>query len=280
MSIHPSVSKGLTYAIVTLMGLILMYPLFWMLSSSFKPSAIIFQEMGLWPTQFTLGNYGKGWRGLSGISFTTFYLNTFLVVGLAILGNVITCSMTAYAFARIDFTLRAVFFAAMMTTIMLPHHVVLIPQYIIYNKLEWINTYLPLVVPKFLATDAFFIFLMVQFIRGIPSELDQAAIVDGCNPFQIFGRIILPLLQPAMVTTAIFTFIWTYNDFFSQLIYISNPKMFTVALGLRMFLDNQGESEWGAMFAMSIVSLLPVILFFTLFQRLIIEGVSTTGLKG
>lgn len=273
-------SKGLTYLIITVMGLALMYPLFWMLSSSFKPEQVIFQQMGLWPSQFTLDNYIKGWKGLSGISFATFYVNTFIVVGLVILGNLITCSMTAFAFARIDFTFKKIFFAAMLTTIMLPQHVVLIPQYIIFNKLEWINTYYPLIVPKFLATDAFFIFLMVQFIRGIPHELDQAAIMDGCNPFQTFGRIIVPLLQPALVTTAIFTFIWTYNDFFSQLIYISNPKMFTIALGLRMFLDNQGTSAWGSMFAMSIISLLPVILFFTLFQRLIIEGVTTGSLKG
>ncbi|TDF89194.1 carbohydrate ABC transporter permease [Paenibacillus piri] len=273
-------SKALTYLVITIMGLALMYPLFWMLSSSFKPEQIIFQQMGLWPSQFTLDNYIKGWKGLSGISFATFYVNTFIVVGLVILGNLITCSMTAFAFARIDFTFKKIFFAAMLTTIMLPQHVVLIPQYIIFNKLEWINTYYPLIVPKFLATDAFFIFLMVQFIRSIPNELDQAAIMDGCNPFQTFGRIIVPLLQPALVTTAIFTFIWTYNDFFSQLIYISNPKMFTIALGLRMFLDNQGTSAWGSMFAMSIISLLPVMLFFTLFQRLIIEGVTTGSLKG
>lgn len=262
------------------MGLVLMYPLFWLISSSFKPDSIIFLDMSLWPNPFTLENYAKGWEGLSGIPFTTFYLNTFFLVAMVIIGNVVTCSMAAYAFARMDFSFRKVFFAAMLATIMLPYHVVLIPQYIIFNQLGWVDSYLPLIVPKFLATDAFFIFLMVQFIRGIPKELDQAAIVDGCNPVQIFMRILFPLLQPALVTTAIFTFIWTYNDFFSQLIYVSNPEKFTIALGLRMFFDNQGESAWGAMFAMSVVSLLPVFLFFVLFQRLIIEGVSTTGLKG
>lgn len=221
-----------------------------------------------------------GWRGLTGIPFTTYYVNTFFLIAMVIIGNIITCSMAAFAFARLQFTLRNLWFAIMLGTIMLPYHVVLIPQYILFNELNWINTYLPLIVPKFLATDAFFIFLMVQFIRGIPKELDQAAIVDGCNPLQVFVRILFPLLQPALVTTAIFSFIWTYNDFFSQLIYISNPEKFTIALGLRMFFDNQGESAWGAMFAMSVVSLLPVFIFFVLFQRLIIEGVSTTGLKG
>lgn len=268
------------YVVVTAMGLLMMYPLFWLVSSSFKPDNIIFNDLSLWPRQFTLENYKIGWRGLSGIPFTTFYWNTFIVVSLVIIGNILTCSMAAFAFARLDFTLRRLFFALMLGTLMLPYHVVLIPQYIIFNQLSWVDTYLPLIVPKFLATDAFFIFLMVQFIRGIPHELDQAAIVDGCNPIQIYARIIFPLLQPALVTTAIFSFIWTYNDFFSQLIYVSNPQKFTIALGLRMFFDNQGESAWGAMFAMSIVSLIPVFVFFVAFQRLIIEGVSTTGLKG
>lgn len=280
MNSRTIISKAWMYVVVTAMGLLMMYPLFWLVSSSFKPDNIIFNDLSLWPRQFTLENYKIGWRGLSGIPFTTFYWNTFIVVSLVIIGNILTCSMAAFAFARLDFTLRRLFFALMLGTLMLPYHVVLIPQYIIFNQLSWVDTYLPLIVPKFLATDAFFIFLMVQFIRGIPHELDQAAIVDGCNPIQIYARIIFPLLQPALVTTAIFSFIWTYNDFFSQLIYVSNPQKFTIALGLRMFFDNQGESAWGAMFAMSIVSLIPVFVFFVAFQRLIIEGVSTTGLKG
>nr|WP_026021551.1 carbohydrate ABC transporter permease [Paenibacillus senegalensis] len=280
MSRRLPLSKGITYVVVTVTALILVYPLLWMLSSSFKPESLIFREMGIWPTGFTLENYKYGWRGVAGVTFTTFYLNTFFIVGLAIIGNVLTCSMAAYAFSRIDFTLKKTLFAAMLVTIMLPYHVVLIPQYMIFHQLGWVNTYLPLTVPKFLASDAFFIFLMVQFIRTLPQELDQAAIVDGCNPVQIYTKIILPLLTPAVVTTTIFTFIWTWNDFFSQLIYISSPRLFTVSLGLRMFLDSEGTSNWGAMFAMSMVSLLPVLLFFVFFQRLIIDGIATSGLKG
>jgi multiple sugar transport system permease protein len=158
--------------------------------------------------------------------------------------------------------------------------VTLIPQYAIFLGLDWVNTYLPLIVPKFLATDAFFIFLMVQFIRGLPTELDDAAKVDGCGPFGVYWRIILPLLVPALTTTAIFTFLWTYDDFFSQLIYLSDTGLYTVPLGLRLFLDSTGESSWGPMFAMSVVSLLPTFAFFLLFQRWIVEGISTTGLKG
>lgn len=260
-------------------AIVMLYPVLWMLSSSFKTNDKIFTEVGLWPSDMTFNNYIQGWEGISGFTFTNFYLNSFIVVGLSILGNIIACSMAAYAFSRLDFTMKKTLFAIMLATMMLPIHVLLIPQYILFNSLDWVNTYLPLIVPKFLATDAFFIFLMVQFIRGIPKELDNAARVDGCGQIQIFTRIIFPLMTPALVTTAIFTFIWTWNDFFSQFIYLSNPEKWTVTLALRGFLDTMGESMWGDMFAMSILSLIPIFIFFIAFQRLLIEGISTTGIK-
>ena len=272
--------KFVIFSTVTILAVIMLYPLLWMLSSSLKPEFYIFKELGLWPKHFTLDNYLKGWNGTSGITFTTYFMNSFIIVAGAILGTIISCSLTAYAFARLKFDLRKWLFAIMLVTIMLPYHVVLIPQYILFNDLGWINTFLPLIIPKFLATDAFFIFLMVQFIRGLPLELDQAATVDGCGPIRIFTRIIFPLLTPALVTTAIFTFIWTWNDFFSQLIYISNPKLYPVSLALRNFLDATAQSAWGAMFAMSILSLVPIFIFFIFFQRMLIEGIATTGIKG
>lgn len=257
----------------------MIYPLLWMISSSLKPESLIFRELGLIPSQITLENYIQGWKGFSGISFTTFFTNSFIIVAFAILGNLISCSMAAYAFARLQFDLKSLMFSIMFLSIMLPYHVVLIPQYVMFHNLGWVNTFLPLIVPKFLATDAFFIFLMVQFIRGLPVELDNAARVDGCGPVQIFIRIIFPLLTPALVTTSIFTFIWTWNDFFSQLIYISNPRLYPVSLALRAFLDATSDSAWGSLFAMSILSLVPIFIFFVLFQRLLIEGIATTGLK-
>jgi multiple sugar transport system permease protein len=146
--------------------------------------------------------------------------------------------MAAYAFARLEFTAKKFWFAIMLLSIMLPIHVVIVPQYILFSNLGWINTLLPLVVPKLLATDAFFVFLMVQFIRGIPRELDEAARIDGCGTASIFLRIILPLMLPALATTTIFTFIWTWNDFFSQLIYLTDPHMYTVPVALRSFVDS------------------------------------------
>jgi multiple sugar transport system permease protein len=163
---------------------------------------------------------------------------------------------------------------------MLPFHVTVVPQYIIFHHLNWTNTLLPLIIPKFFGVDAFFIFLMVQFIRGIPVELEEAAMIDGCSRFGMFRRIILPLIVPALVTTTIFTFIWTWNDFFSQLLYLNTQEHFTISLGLRQFLDASGVSAWGPMFAMTTVSLVPVLLVFFFFQRRLVEGIATTGLKG
>jgi multiple sugar transport system permease protein len=268
------------FIFVAMLAIVMIYPLLWMLSSAFKPDTLIFKQVGIWPSQVTLDNFINGWKGFSGISFTVFFTNSFIIVLFAILGNVLSCSLAAYAFARLEFDFKKILFAIMMITIMLPYHVVLIPQYILFLNIGWVNTFLPLIVPKFLATDAFFIFLMVQFIRGLPTELDNAARVDGCSAAQIYYRIIFPLLLPALVTTAIFTFIWVWNDFFSQLIYISNPKLYPVSLALRAFLDATALSAWGSLFAMSILSLVPIFIFFIFFQRLLIEGISTTGIKG
>jgi multiple sugar transport system permease protein len=269
----------LAHVALILGALVMIYPLLWMLASSLKPEDQIFTDLSLVPKEFVFSNYVEGWRGADQ-SFATFFTNSLIVCVGAVVGNLIACSMAAYAFARLDFRFKRVWFALMLLTIMLPQHVTLIPQYAIFLQLDWVNTYLPLIVPKFLATDAFFIFLMVQFIRGLPAELDDAAKVDGCGPFGVYWRIIMPLLVPALTTTAIFTFLWTYDDFFSQLIYLSDTGLYTVPLGLRLFLDSTGESSWGPMFAMSVVSLLPTFAFFLLFQRWIVEGISTTGLKG
>ena len=258
---------------------VMLYPLIWMVASSFRPQAAIFSAIGLWPEDFTLENYINGWNALGRIKFSRFFLNSFFVAGACVVGNILACSMAAYAFARLRFKFRKTWFAIMLGGIMLPYHVIVIPQYIMFSQIGWVNTFWPLIVPKFLATDAFFVFLMVQFIRGLPTELDQAAAVDGASHRQIFWRIIMPLSMPAVATTAIFTFINTYNDFFAPLIFLTSPEKFTVPLGLRTFLDSSGESAFGALFAMSALSLGPVIGFFLASQRLLTQGIATTGLK-
>lgn len=267
------------HTLIIAFGLLMLYPVLWLLSSSFKPNSLIFSDTGIWPAQLTLDNYYNGWKGLQGISFGTFFANSAQISVLSVLGNIATCSLAAYAFARLNFRFKKLWFSLMLVTIMLPYHVSLIPQYIIYNELGWINTYLPLILPKWLAHDSFFILLMVQFIRGIPKELDESATIDGCSQGQLYLRIIMPLLVPALITTAIFTFIWTWDDFFSQMIYLSDIKQFTVQLGIRSLFDPSGESDWGALLAMSALSLVPIMTIFLAFQKYFLDGIATTGLK-
>ncbi|AFC29322.1 binding-protein-dependent transport systems inner membrane component [Paenibacillus mucilaginosus 3016] len=267
------------HAVIIAIGILMLYPVLWLLSSSFKPNTLIFSDTSLWPKEVTLSNYITGWKGLQGISFARFFANSAQISILSVLGNVITCSLAAYAFARLEFRFKKVWFSLMLVTIMLPYHVTLVPQYILYNKFEWINTYLPLIVPKWLAHDSFFILLMVQFIRGLPKELDESAVIDGCSQSQIYFRIIGPLLVPALITTAIFTFIWSWDDFFSQMIYLNKVQLFTVQLGIRSLFDPSGESNWGALLAMSVLSLLPIMTIFLSFQKYFLDGIATTGLK-
>lgn len=262
------IKKIVIHSFIIILGIVMLYPLFWMVSSSFKqPSDIFnsvsffFRQNGQWIITHRLE------RCVWIYIWIIFFGNTLLIVVLAIIGNVMACSMAAYAFAKLKFKFKSILFALMLMTLMLPFHVTVIPQYIVFNHLDWINTYYPLVLPKFFAVEGFFVFLMVQFIRGIPNELVQAAEIDGCGKIKTYWYLILPLSIPALVTTMIFTFIWTWNDFFGQLLYISDIKLYTVALGLRMFLDSAGESAWGPMFAMSTLSLIPLFGVFIFFFR-------------
>lgn len=260
------------------LSLLMIYPLIWLVVSSLRPSDEIFRDPSIVLNDLTFDNYVTGWDALRH-PFTLYLFNTAVLVLGAIIGNLVSCSMAAYAFARLQFRGRTLFFAAMLATIMLPIHVVIVPQYVIFSQLGWTNTFLPLLVPKFLATEAFFVFLMVQFIRALPKELDEAARIDGAGHLRIFLQVILPLMVPALATTAIFTFIWTWSDFFGQLIYLTSQENFTVSLALRQFLDASSSSNFGGMFAMSVVSLVPLFIAFLLGQRYLVKGIATTGIK-
>ncbi|ALI56199.1 carbohydrate ABC transporter permease [Celeribacter marinus] len=260
------------------MSVVMLYPLFWLVAASLKPENEIFNTLSLWPSEFNWDNYTKGWEALPK-SFTIFYTNSTIVTVFSVIGNLLSCSFAAYAFARLQFTGKNLMFALMMMTLMIPYHVVLIPQYVLFLNLGWVDTYLPLIVPRFLASDAFFIFLMVQFFRQLPRELDEAAMIDGCSPYKIYWVIILPLSLPAMGTAAIFSLIWVWEDFLAPLIYLNDIKSYTVPLALRLFLDQEGQSAFGQMFAMSVLSLVPVIVFFVAFQKLIVRGIATSGMK-
>jgi multiple sugar transport system permease protein len=274
---HP-VRSLIKHILLIAAGLIMLYPVLWLVVSSLRPTDEIFRNPGLVIQDVEISNYTDGWNTLSS-PFSVFLLNSMIVVLGCIVGNLVSCTMAAYAFARLNFSGKKFWFVIMLTSIMLPIHVIIVPQYILFSQLGWVNTFIPLILPKVLATDAFFIFLLVQFIRGIPRELDEAARLDGCGHPTIFLRIILPLTVPALATTAVFTFIWTWNDFFSQLIYLTKPDMYTVPLALRSFMDATSSTNWGPLFAMSVVSLIPIFLVFLFGQRFLIKGIATTGGK-
>jgi multiple sugar transport system permease protein len=266
------------HVVMCIASLVMLYPLLWLFASSFKQQDEIFGSLSLLPSAPDFKAYVRGWSGLP-VSFGRFFLNSATIAVLSVIGNVISCSLAAYAFARLRFRGRNMFFTLMLGTMMIPYHVTLIPQYMLFLNLGWVNTFLPLVVPKFLAVDAFFIFLMVQFFRAIPRDLDEAAMIDGCGPWRLYWSIILPLSLPVMACAAVFSFIWTWDDFFAPLIYLNDMASYTAQIGLRTFVDSGGQSDWSALFAMSVLGLVPVFLLFLFFQRLLIEGIATTGLK-
>ncbi|MEO3753000.1 carbohydrate ABC transporter permease [Streptomyces sp. B6B3] len=259
---------------------VMLYPGAWMLLSSFRPTNEIIGETGLIPDNTTLDNFRTAFDGIGGVSFWTFFMNSVYLGAGSVIGICLSCSVAAYAFARIDFPGKNLFFAIMIGTLLLPFHVVIIPQFILFNEFGWVDSYMPLLIGKFLATDAFFVFLMVQFMRTVPRELDESARIDGAGHPRIYWSIMLPLMRPVLATASIFAFIWSWNDFLAPLIYLRSPEKYTLPLMLRQYADQTSVSDYGAQMAAAMLALVPVILFFALFQRYIVEGVSTQGLRG
>ena len=251
-----------------------------MILGSFKDSNEIFQQaQKLLPDSFKLTNYEVGWQGFAGYSFGIFFKNSFIIAGLSTIGAVISSAIVAYGFARCEFKFKGFWFACMLLAMMLPFQMIMIPQYIVFNKIGWVGSYLPIIVPQFFG-QGFFIFLNVQFIKGIPIDLDEAARMDGCSIYSIFPRIILPLIKPSLVTSAIFSFMWRWDDFMSALIYLSDPYTYPVSYALKMFSDPTAGSDWGAMFAMATLSLIPIFFIFLTMQKYLVEGIASTGIKG
>jgi multiple sugar transport system permease protein len=269
------------HILVGAIGLFMLYPVLWMFSSSVKPPTEIWTTVNeLIPSRVVFQNYIDGWRGFGGITFATFYRNTIFLTVTTTIFQVLSSTLIAYGFARVRFAGKRFWFTIVMLTLMLPNEVMLVPQYIIFNQvLGWVPGFLPLIVPA-LGGHAFFIFMIIQFIRGIPIDLDEAAMIDGAGQFGTFRFVILPQLKPAVITAMIFSFYWTWDDFLGPLIYLTRPEMYTVSIALRNFSDATAATNWGAIFAMLSLSLVPVFFVFVFFQRYIVEGIATTGLKG
>lgn len=262
-------------------AIVMIYPLLWMIFSSFKPTNTIFTTAGqLIPTEWTFDNYINGWKGFGGIGFGTFITNSLFIALTATLGTIISSALVGYGFARFEFKGKKVLFSAMLLSMMLPAQILMIPQYLWYKQLGWVNTYIPLIVPYWFAIQGFFVYLFSNFIGGIPKELDEAAKIDGCSYWGIFVKVILPLMVPALVTGTIFSFMWRWDDFLSALMYVNQSARYPVSLALKLFSDPGTSSDYGAMFAMATVSIIPSIVLFLTFQRYLVEGIATSGLKG
>ena len=275
------VLKNCVYHLLVCFGaFVMLYPLLWMIFSSFKPHEDVFAYGArILPVHWDFSNYSYGWSGFGGITFATFFKNSFVISILSTIGAVASSALTAYGFSRIRFRGRNLWFVCMMLSMMLPSQVTMIPRYILFNRAGWVDTFLPMVVPSFFA-NPFFVFLMIQFIGGLPKELDDSAYLDGCSRFGIFRFIIVPLIVPALATSTVFSFIWSWDDFMGPLLYLNKPLLYPVSMALRMYSDPTSLTNWGAMFAMSTLSLVPILLLFIFCQKYLVEGISTTGLKG
>lgn len=270
----------LYHGFMIIFGFLMLYPVLWLLASSFKNSSEVFTDAAsLIPSKLNFSNYAEGWKGFGGNTFGVFFKNSFFIVFISMVAQVLTSSLAAFGFGRIKFKGKKFWFACMIVSMMMPAEIILIPQYLIFSKLHWINSYLPLIVPAFFGLP-FFIFLIMQFLTGLPIELDESAKIDGCNTFDIYLKIIFPLLAPALITSMIFSFYWKWQDFLSPLIYLNKSKLYPVSLALKLFADPSSQTNYGALFAMSVLSLIPVIGLFLMFQRYLVEGISTTGMKG
>lgn len=268
------------HILIILGGIVMIYPVLWMISGSLKNNTEILNgSLSLIPPNWRWDNYARGWKGFGGFGFGTFFKNSFVLTCIATFGTVISSACIAYSFARLKYRGRKMWFTFMIMTLLLPGQVLLIPQYILYHNLGLVPSIIPLILPNFLG-QAFFIYQMMQFMSGIPRELDEAAFVDGCSKYGIFTRIVLPLLKPAIITTIIIQFYWKWDDFQGPLVYLSTPASYTVSIALKLFADSSSRTDYGSMFAMSTLSLIPVFLIFLFFNKYLTEGISTSGLKG
>jgi len=274
------VSMVVRYTLLIAVGLLMLYPLIWLIGASFKSNAEIFTEVGFWPSQFDITPYVKGWKTSTEYTFTRYFANSFLIVIPRIIVTVISCVLVAYAFARFDFFGKKVLFAIMVATMMLPQIVLRIPQYIMFQQFDMIDSYAPLILPSAFATDTFFVFMLVQFLRGIPRDMEEAAQMDGCNSLQMLWYIIVPLLKPAIISVIVFQFIWTMNDFIGPLIYLSSVEKYPVSLALKLSIGATEEVEWNSVIAISVLALVPSVAVFFAAQKHFVDGVASTGLKG
>ncbi|KJZ21223.1 carbohydrate ABC transporter permease [Loktanella sp. S4079] len=274
------VSSTFRYSLLIIVGLIMVYPLVWMFGASFKTNAEIFSSPSFWPKEPTVQGYIDGWQTSTPYTFAKFFGNSMLIIIPKMIGTAISCTLVAYGFARFDFPFKKIIFSTVIATLLLPNVVTRIPQYLLFRDIGWLDSFLPLWVPSALAGDAFFVFMLIQFLRAIPRDMEEAARVDGANTLQTLIYIVVPMLMPALISVCLFQFMWTMNDFLGPLIYLSSVENYPISLALKLSIDTTEAFAWNQILAMSCLALAPSLFVFFMAQKYFIEGISTGGVKG
>ena len=271
------------YTVLTAVGIFMIYPLLWMIGATFKPNNEIFSGLNILPKKATFEGYINAMKSYGGdINIWKAMLNTYSYVILAVIFTIVSSTLTAYGFGRFKFFGRSVLFAILMSTLFLPQVVLNVPQYIMYNIFGWVGSklYLPLIVPSMFATETYFVFMLIQFLRNIPKELEEAAKIDGCNEIQTLIKVIVPMLKPALVSCALFKFMWASNDFLGPLLYVNNPAKYPATIFVKLAMDSDAGFAWNRILSTSLISILPSIIIFFIAQNQFVEGISAGGVKG
>ena len=273
------IKKAGLYGIISISAVVAGYPLLWLFFAAFKENAEIFTSARLLPEHFTFDGFVNGWRSTAAVPFSTFLLNSCKMVAPTVLLTAISSCLVAYGFSRFEFRGRKLLMTLMLSTMMLPNTVIMIPRYILFQKFHWLNSYIPFYAMAAMAVNPFFAYLLIQFFRGIPKDLDEAAYIDGAGKWQILIKVILPLTKAPIVSVVLFQTVWTWNDFFNPLLYIDRVRNYPVSLGLRLAIDADSVVNWNSIIAMSCVSLLPVMVLFICLQKYFVQGIASTGIK-
>ena len=277
------ISSIIRYTVLIVVGIFMVYPLLWMVGATFKENSEIFAGLNIIPRHPTLEGYQNAVKSYGGnINIWKALFNTFCIVIPKVIFTLVSATLTAYGFGRFNFVGKKILYPIMISTLFLPQVVLNVPQYILYNRLGWVGSplYLPLIVPSLFACDTYFIFMLVQFLHNVPHELEEAAKIDGCNVVQTLVKVVVPMLMPALISCALFQFMWSSNDFMFPLLYVNTPAKYPASYFVKLSMDSDAGFSWNRVLATSLISIIPSIVIFFLAQDQFVEGISAGGVKG
>lgn len=273
--------KLLLYLMLAVIGIIMLYPLLWLFGASFKSNDEIFTTIWFMPKSFDTDVYKKAWETVTPYTMGHYFINTFMIIIPKTVFAVLSSVLVAYGFARFDFPLKKFFFALLMCGMLMPSIVTIMPMYRMWSSLGLLDTYIPLTLPSLFACEGMFVFILIQFLKKVPKEFDEAARIDGCGTLKTLFFVLMPCIRPAVISIAVFTFLWTMNDFLSPLIMIQSVEKYPLSLALRLSVDSTGQGyEQRKIIAMSVIGLIPSVAVFALAQKKFISGITAGGLSG